>query len=690
MNREAARLPHPAAAFGRASQAALTGSRDGQPLGQGVRAQMEERLGHDFSAVRIHTDTASAQRAAAVGASAFTVGTEVFFGRDQFRPGTQAGRRLLAHELAHTLQPQAPGTLVSGPANAAEAQAERMAREPNAHLEIRTAPERRALIARQSAPAATLPMKYSVRAQEAITLANERAAALVAKYLAAHPPVVPLGDTPQAKLARAFMVHNPGSFVDSQNGSVIAVNVKNTAMWQASSGHLSGTFPKYFSPRGIMYFVDTYLVTDEDSFRWLLWLYGHVPKTELALLLDSAPTRMFNEFKEWFFSFDSEYTGEAPWVVQFIADLNPLTSVAKLYDLAVNQRELYSGEKVTTSSEQLPIILDALSSLTGAGIAKLLPVGTEASKVLEYVIKDDEWLKLAKEAAAVVVDGLVESEFNTAVGEQAGPLIDSAGVWARQVTAKSPKPVPQAPRKKPAPPATTPAPSKAVNKPATSASPATSTSTEPKQEQLQVQQGSLRRNISVTGGWSFVAVGSFSSPVEAALADGWLSNREMSALRASMASRSQVSVDYRDLMELLLQHQLSEGALSSDEAETLKSLEKSMSKRTDRQGGLGSSVTRYKHFLDDTRDLLNATNLNGWIAEVNAEPTIAPDDKTVLIRIGCLRFIILHRDPSAWVGVPALATASVPTAEQIASYKKIVTKQNAAPALDQLARDVGL
>jgi hypothetical protein len=42
--------------------------------------------------------------AAAVGARAFTVGREVFFGEGEWAPGTARGDRLLAHELAHTLQ----------------------------------------------------------------------------------------------------------------------------------------------------------------------------------------------------------------------------------------------------------------------------------------------------------------------------------------------------------------------------------------------------------------------------------------------------------------------------------------------------------------------------------------------------------------------------------------------------------
>jgi hypothetical protein len=63
-----------------------------------------ERLGHDVSAVRIHTDGAAARAAESVGARAFALGDHLVFGRGEYRPSTGEGRRLLAHELAHVAQ----------------------------------------------------------------------------------------------------------------------------------------------------------------------------------------------------------------------------------------------------------------------------------------------------------------------------------------------------------------------------------------------------------------------------------------------------------------------------------------------------------------------------------------------------------------------------------------------------------
>ena len=75
----------------------------GQPLDAATRAFMEPRFGYNFSRVRVHTDATAAETARSVGAVAYTVGSDVVFGPGQYSPGQDAGRRLLAHELAHTI-----------------------------------------------------------------------------------------------------------------------------------------------------------------------------------------------------------------------------------------------------------------------------------------------------------------------------------------------------------------------------------------------------------------------------------------------------------------------------------------------------------------------------------------------------------------------------------------------------------
>lgn len=76
----------------------------GRPIEPDVREDMEARLGHDFSDVRIHDDAAAADSAKAVNAHAYTVGSNVVFQRDVYDPGSQQGRTTLAHELTHVIQ----------------------------------------------------------------------------------------------------------------------------------------------------------------------------------------------------------------------------------------------------------------------------------------------------------------------------------------------------------------------------------------------------------------------------------------------------------------------------------------------------------------------------------------------------------------------------------------------------------
>ncbi len=76
----------------------------GQPLEPSTRRFMEARFGHDLSGVRVHHDRKAAKAARAVQARAFTVGRNVIFGPGEYAPGSQEGRRLLAHELAHVVQ----------------------------------------------------------------------------------------------------------------------------------------------------------------------------------------------------------------------------------------------------------------------------------------------------------------------------------------------------------------------------------------------------------------------------------------------------------------------------------------------------------------------------------------------------------------------------------------------------------
>ncbi|MEU1405973.1 DUF4157 domain-containing protein [Streptomyces sp. NPDC005728] len=103
------------AAKSRAPEPKNVVSGAGQPLDPGVRRELEEQLGHDLSRVRLHTGRDAGQLTQLLGADAVAVGQDILFAEGAFKPGTDQGRRLLAHELLHTVQnPHGLGALRVG------------------------------------------------------------------------------------------------------------------------------------------------------------------------------------------------------------------------------------------------------------------------------------------------------------------------------------------------------------------------------------------------------------------------------------------------------------------------------------------------------------------------------------------------------------------------------------------------
>ncbi len=125
---------------------------------------MESRFGRDFSGVRVHTD------ARAVNALAYTVGRDVVFGSGQYAPHTPEGRRLIAHELTHTLQQPSASALqreslaVSDEDDAGEREAEQVASQIESATHARRPPVapprlRRRQLQRQPKQAPPAPAK---------------------------------------------------------------------------------------------------------------------------------------------------------------------------------------------------------------------------------------------------------------------------------------------------------------------------------------------------------------------------------------------------------------------------------------------------------------------------------------------------------------------------------------------------
>jgi hypothetical protein len=82
----------------------VVGSGGGSPLDEETRADMESRLGHDFSDVRVHTGGAADESARSVNAQAYTAGSDIVFASGRYDPTSDSGKHMLAHELTHVVQ----------------------------------------------------------------------------------------------------------------------------------------------------------------------------------------------------------------------------------------------------------------------------------------------------------------------------------------------------------------------------------------------------------------------------------------------------------------------------------------------------------------------------------------------------------------------------------------------------------
>jgi uncharacterized protein DUF4157 len=114
-----------------AVQSEITSTRGGgASLDAGVQDRFADSLG-DLSDVRVHTDDNADRLNRSVSARAFATGSDVYFARGEYNPGTAAGDKLIAHELAHVVQQRgasAGGPLtVSNPGDALEREADAVA-----------------------------------------------------------------------------------------------------------------------------------------------------------------------------------------------------------------------------------------------------------------------------------------------------------------------------------------------------------------------------------------------------------------------------------------------------------------------------------------------------------------------------------------------------------------------------------
>src|SRR5215217_7075165 len=84
----------------------------GSDLDAGVAARLSDSLG-ELGDVRVHTDDTADQLNRSVSARAFATGSDVYFAKGEYNPGSASGDKLIAHELAHVVQQR--GSSASGP-----------------------------------------------------------------------------------------------------------------------------------------------------------------------------------------------------------------------------------------------------------------------------------------------------------------------------------------------------------------------------------------------------------------------------------------------------------------------------------------------------------------------------------------------------------------------------------------------
>ena len=128
----------------------VVGSGGGSPLPADTRAGMESAFGTSFGHVRVHTDDTASKSAEAVGAHAYTVGSDVVFRSGQYNPSTPTGQRTIAHELAHVVQQSkgpvdgtdaGGGIRVSSPSDRFEQAAEQTADQVMGSVQRQAVPE---------------------------------------------------------------------------------------------------------------------------------------------------------------------------------------------------------------------------------------------------------------------------------------------------------------------------------------------------------------------------------------------------------------------------------------------------------------------------------------------------------------------------------------------------------------------
>lgn len=97
----------------------------GNQMDASTKSRMESGFGTTFNNVKIHNDSEAASMSSEINAQAFAHGKDVFFNKGKYKPGTNEGDMLLAHELTHTIQQSGTETEAKGNDQSMENDAEK-------------------------------------------------------------------------------------------------------------------------------------------------------------------------------------------------------------------------------------------------------------------------------------------------------------------------------------------------------------------------------------------------------------------------------------------------------------------------------------------------------------------------------------------------------------------------------------
>ncbi|HCA58489.1 MAG TPA: hypothetical protein DEP46_10935 [Blastocatellia bacterium] len=94
-----------------APSASKVGKTNGAPLPASLKHEFEASFGSDLSQVRVHESHAPTH----LGAKAFAHGSDIFFAPGEYQPHSDAGKKLLSHELTHVVQQRGGAAAADSP-----------------------------------------------------------------------------------------------------------------------------------------------------------------------------------------------------------------------------------------------------------------------------------------------------------------------------------------------------------------------------------------------------------------------------------------------------------------------------------------------------------------------------------------------------------------------------------------------